>query len=120
MADLPLDPDTSSARTARRFITDMLGEWANVDDVELIASELVVNAVHHGSPPLSLTLAVDGDVATVTVVNRGDAEPVLGTASDEDDRGRGLAIVAQLADDWGWRAVDSGIEVWASVRRVDS
>jgi anti-sigma regulatory factor (Ser/Thr protein kinase) len=67
-----------------------------VDDVALVVSELVTNAVVHGEPPLVLEVIPreDGVRRTVTIISH-DGGPWDGTPPDPV-RGRGLAIVRAL------------------------
>jgi len=108
--------------TARRFVTDTLTQWQVTHDrdiVVLLASELVANAVTHAHTDIVLTLSSEGGMLTVEV---GDGSPLLpvrrvsapATATD----GRGLNLIADLSDDWGFRTDPSfGKVVWF---RLDS
>lgn len=86
-------------------------ERETAHDTELIVSELVTNAVRYGSPPLELR--VINDRALTCEVRDGSAStPRLRHASVADEGGRGLFIVAQLAQAWGTRYTPEGKIIW--------
>lgn len=91
------------------------------EDVALVATELVSNAVRHASPAnpeaadccrLLLELPAP-DTVRVTVYDASTRRPVLRQAADDDATGRGLFLVAAFASDWGVRPVTDGKAVWA-------
>ncbi|MFJ4920366.1 ATP-binding protein [Streptomyces sp. NPDC088725] len=70
----------------------------------LLLSELVTNALRHGSPPgreIAVTLCRAAGLLRLEVEDAGDTVPRPRTPGLEDESGRGLALVAALADDWG-------------------
>ena len=89
-----------------------------VDAVELIASELMTNAIVHGHPPLTLQISLsdEGDIV-VAMCDHGSQRParrdhIVATQPG----GYGLKLVEANASSWGYRAVDGGAkEVWAVV-----
>ncbi|MFE3607326.1 SpoIIE family protein phosphatase [Streptomyces goshikiensis] len=109
-------PDTPTVvATARGLVRDRLADWGvereTAHDTELIVSELVTNAVRYGSPPLELR--VINDRALTCEVRDGSAStPRLRHASVADEGGRGLFIVAQLAQAWGTRYTPEGKIIW--------
>lgn len=89
-----------------------LGGYA--DDAELIASELVSNAVRHGSrsPLDKITVALIGvenpsGVALIVVDSCPDP-PVMREFTLEEEGGRGLRIVDALSASWDWRPEGNG------------
>lgn len=94
------------------------------DDIVLVLSELLGNAVRHGRPPVTYAVAPDGPDMLVTVEDGDPALPAVpaGTgpersstsrAATDAESGRGLQIVAALSRLWGWRATSAGKLVWA-------
>jgi two-component sensor histidine kinase len=88
-----------------------------VDDVILVASELVGNAILHTSADddLDVSWDVESDCVTITVRDDSDAEPLLRRANETDTHGRGLTIVAALSADWGVAHTGRGKRVWAQI-----
>lgn len=110
-----LDVDPASVAVARKRAREQLLAWQldeeTTADAELIISELVTNAVRHGSPPLRLRLVLDRTL-TCEVLDGGTAAPHLRHAKTVDEGGRGLFITAQLARTWGTRYSDRGKTIW--------
>jgi anti-sigma regulatory factor (Ser/Thr protein kinase) len=119
----------SSAEVARHEVAAALqaqGYQGDVSIILLLVSEMITNAVVHALPPVELVLVVDDDGAvTVTVSDRDpDHLPELSQDPISDPAritGRGLQIVDQLADAWGYDTeLDVGKTVWCTIRNVDS
>jgi anti-sigma regulatory factor (Ser/Thr protein kinase) len=87
-----------------------------LDDLRLLVSELVTNAVVHGAPgeaePIDLEVTTDGPVR-VDVVDRG-AGFAPGPRRSDPLGGWGLVLVERLADRWGV-AEEAGTRVWFEV-----
>jgi len=113
---LPGVPD--SPWRARRFIREALTGLPDtvVETVQLLISELVTNAVVHGSPPVRVEVDIAPSSVSATVTDQGPGAPVLHEQAALDEHGRGLQLVRQLADDWGveWRT--GGKSVWFRLR----
>nr|WTB36218.1 SpoIIE family protein phosphatase [Streptomyces sp. NBC_00830] len=111
-----LDHDPTAAATARGHTRRTLADW-NVDEdtayaAELIVSELVTNAIRYGAPPLQLRL-IKNRTLTCEVHDDAATSPQLRHARTVDEGGRGLFIVAQLAQRWGTRYTTEGKTVWS-------
>jgi anti-sigma regulatory factor (Ser/Thr protein kinase) len=107
-----------SIREVRRHVQ---AELAGVDDevvhaVVLMVSELATNSVRHAATDFSIEVTRTADVVRVAVADEHPDEPVLQTPADDDPSGRGLRIVAELADRWGTEAGSPGKQVWFEVR----
>jgi anti-sigma regulatory factor (Ser/Thr protein kinase) len=91
----------------------------SIDEVVLVASELVGNAVRHthsvNGTGLAVDWALDDAGVTVQVADPSPAAPAPRDAADTEAGGRGLHIVEALADDWGVRPTDGGKRVWAHI-----
>jgi hypothetical protein len=73
-----LDGDPEAARTARALVTDALRGWGRtdlLDDATLVVSELVTNALVHGSPPVTIAVICETDLV-IEVGDAGRALPV--------------------------------------------
>lgn len=88
------------------------------DLTELLVSELVTNAVVHAGTPCELRICPDGDGVRVEVRDDDPSLPVVGDHPDPmDTSGRGVALVRDLADEFGMRPVSSGGKaVWFFLR----
>lgn len=110
--DLPGDPAVvSRARTA---VTERLAAWG-LDELafttELVASELVTNAIRHATGPVQLRLLRDRALIC-EVYDGSGTSPRLRRARTEDEGGRGLFLVAQLTERWGTRYTPEGKTIW--------
>jgi serine/threonine-protein kinase RsbW len=92
----------------------------SIDEVALVASELVGNAVRHAPPSspdgtIDVRWDVDDSRVTLRVRDPSDVKPKPRQPRVDEAGGRGLTIVAAMAEDWGYRPVDSGKKVWARI-----
>lgn len=114
-AALSLPALNVSVAAARRTVTALCapaGLGRLHDTAALLTSEVVTNAVVHGQGTVLVRARTGGGRLRVEVQDDGDGAPVLQRAQREDEGGRGLALVAALADDWGVQQVPGGKFVW--------
>lgn len=113
-----LAAEATSAFQARAFVSRHLlaHELPHlVDDVELVVSELVTNALLHASPPFSVFLGAAGDTVRLEVLDGSEDSPTLVVARVLDTGGRGISIVKAVSRDWGVDTEASGGKsVWAA------
>jgi anti-sigma regulatory factor (Ser/Thr protein kinase) len=86
---------------------------------ELIVSELVTNAIRYAQPPVRLSLIHDDHSLICEVSDGSTTTPHLRRARTLDEGGRGLFIVAQLAQRWGTRHNRHGKTIWAELATGD-
>lgn len=86
-----------------------------VDTATVVASELATNALVHGHGRVELRLRLTRDRLVLESVDSNQHMPRRRRPDDEDEGGRGLHLVAELADRWGFRATDEGKVVWAEL-----
>jgi DNA-binding NarL/FixJ family response regulator len=117
---LPQDPRSPSA--ARRFAREVLTTWdlgEAWEGAELLVSELVTNAVTHGGSAADVVIRLLPDRVHVAVTDdAGDVPTAVGQSADDDESGRGLAIVQAVADRWGDFSADGRKTVWFELHRV--
>jgi anti-sigma regulatory factor (Ser/Thr protein kinase) len=93
------------------------------DDALLVVSELVTNAVRHGSPEIVVALSVSSDRVRVSVQDGNDTLPAVPATPPSMERptGRGLLIVSATASDWGVERLPGspGKRVWAELETAD-
>ncbi|MEO3887801.1 ATP-binding protein [Nonomuraea sp. B5E05] len=103
---------------ARALVRADLAAWGHddlIDDCLIIVSELVTNAVLYGGSAYALRLEDRDGRVYGEVFDPGDGVPRPRSPGPDAPSGRGLRIVAAIADDWGVRAADGGKVVWFSV-----
>ncbi|WP_380283879.1 SpoIIE family protein phosphatase [Kitasatospora purpeofusca] len=114
IATLPLGGDHAMVAHSRRFTRETLGAWgleALADWAELLTSELITNALVHAGSPTQLRLFCDRTL-TVEVADRDITTPRMRRAHEEDEGGRGIHLVNELAHRWGSRRTPEGKVVW--------
>ncbi|MFD9408181.1 SpoIIE family protein phosphatase [Streptomyces sp. NPDC059989] len=114
VAEWELEADLSLVAHARELVVGRLSEW-QLEELgfvtELVVSELVTNAIRYAGGPVGLRLIRDR-VLVCEVTDPSSTQPRLRRARDTDEGGRGLFLVAQLADRWGSRFTRSGKTIW--------
>ncbi|MGW8988732.1 ATP-binding protein [Streptomyces zhihengii] len=119
-----MDSHPESVRYARRWAREFVTSLGpgmpegTADDVVLIVSELVTNAVRYGTEPgdaLRATLTAEPRRVRIEVQDPCRRHPRTRPTSDERGRGRGLHLVEALAARWGTDDVPFGKVVWVEV-----
>jgi anti-sigma regulatory factor (Ser/Thr protein kinase) len=113
----------SVAQVRRAVVEDLGGRDVPatvVDEAEIVASELVSNAIRHARPlsdgMLRVHWKVKGGVVEVEVTDGGsDTTPRPAPRTVWAPSGRGLRIVRSLAHEWGVTEDRTGSTVWASL-----
>lgn len=129
-----------AVRGARKFTSRTLAQWeltARFDDVALVVSELVTNALRHALPAdtprdqehpslcagetslVRLHLMRWTNRLVCAVRDPSRESPVAGEAEDSAECGRGLFLVDSFSDGWGWHPLAgplTGKVVWALFR----
>jgi hypothetical protein len=109
-----LQPKLTSVREARTLIREPMRRWG-LDDLipttELLVSELVTNAMRYSRGEVTLRL-VNERALVCEVMDGSGALPRLRQAGGDDENGRGLQVVRQLAKRWGARRIATGKVVW--------
>ncbi|GAA3243049.1 ATP-binding protein [Actinocorallia longicatena] len=108
-----------AAGMARDVLREALEKWEvrkGADDAALVLTELVTNAIRHGTT-ISVRVVRERDDALRLEVADGSRDlPRPRTASTEDEDGRGMLIVTALALDWGVRPFLGGKTVFALLK----
>ncbi|MFF1464160.1 ATP-binding protein [Streptomyces sp. NPDC058330] len=123
---LDYTPTSRSVSLCRHRAARLVTQWGHPElacDTALLVSELATNALLHGSLRgrlFRVELTLTAATLRIAVSDpRGERLPGLRAAADDECYGRGLVIVAQLADDWGVepRAVGKTVFAELAVRR---
>lgn len=120
-ADLALLPRSRSSREAREWVCERLavmGLDPLSDAVELLTSEVVTNALIHAGTPLTLSIRRQGAGVQVEVHDGSPVPPRRQRYSATATTGRGVGLLENLADEWGWRPEGEGKTVWFRVMRA--
>lgn len=114
---------------ARQFVAEVLNDgFPGLDDVLVLVSEVVSNAVKHTSSgddggAFEIAVQVNGDLVRVEVWDQGSAsKPRLADndcPADVLTSGRGLQIVDTLAAKWGHSGDELGRVVWFEFTATD-
>jgi hypothetical protein len=100
--DLPADP--ASVGQARRFTRGVLRDWGLeelTDTVVLLTSELATNAVLHARTAFAVVVSRTKSGVRVDVLDGSVVAPRPRQPSPTAGTGRGVNMVAALADKWG-------------------
>jgi len=113
---LTIGEEMGAVAHARRTVSQHLtrhGLTEVADDAELVAGELVTNAILHAGPPAELVLRVAPPRARLEVRDRSRVPPVRPQPSHDAMTGRGLVFVETLSHAWGVTPLRDGKAVWA-------
>lgn len=109
---VPADP--AEVARVRAEAVRTLTEWGLEEDsfvTELILSELVTNSIRYAVGPVGVRLIRDRHLIC-EVSDHSSTSPHLRQAAMTDEGGRGLFLVAQLAERWGTRYTAGGKVIW--------
>ncbi|MGW0414006.1 SpoIIE family protein phosphatase [Streptomyces collinus] len=115
VAEWQVPPDPAAVSKIRASVIRQLTDWGLEEQsftTELILSELVTNAIRYGRAPIGVRLLRDRTLIC-EVSDGSTTSPHLRYAASTDEGGRGLFLVAQLADRWGTRYTPNGKIIWA-------
>ena len=115
IAEWQVPNDPAAVAEVRASVSRRLTQW-ELDELtfatELILSELVTNAIRYGADPIHVRVLFDRTLIC-EVFDSSSTSPHLRYAAMTDEGGRGLFLVAQLADRWGTRYTPEGKVIWA-------
>jgi len=113
---LALDVRASSPSIARTQAREFVASWASrsfSDDLALLVTELVTNAVVHGAAPISVEFCLQETGSVRVEVSDGSSIlPTMRVLDGDSPSGRGLCLVDALAADWGAHSMAHGKVVW--------
>jgi hypothetical protein len=116
---IELRPGPSSPAQARRFLNERSAAWSLPEPVGeqlvLVGSELVTNAVLHARTQLTLTLELQADRVRVSVMDHSSAPVALRHYRPDALTGRGLGVIATVSRAWGVEPARGGKVIWAEL-----
>ncbi len=110
-----LPADTTAPRVAREFLAHTCcgsHEGEVLEEAQLLVSELVTNAIRYGGDAIHVRVLRNRSLIC-EVFDSSSTSPHLRYATMTDEGGRGLFLVAQLAERWGTRYLPAGKVIWA-------
>jgi anti-sigma regulatory factor (Ser/Thr protein kinase) len=113
---LTLAASLDSARLARAYVRGRLAGQNDPDLVEaalVVVSELVTNAVRHAHPPITVRVVTDPTRLRIDVGDGVGTAPAPRRLEVTAAGGRGLPLIAGLANRWGVTRTPGGKVVWA-------
>ncbi|WP_437086849.1 ATP-binding protein [Streptomyces sp. enrichment culture] len=115
-------PDAGSVSSARRRVVATIRDWDlplvedTVETLELLAGEVIANAVVHTGRDCRTTVSWDGTcVRLETEDTEGGPLPQRAPAGLDEESGRGLQLVHAFAQRWGSRPTPDGKSVWFEI-----
>jgi anti-sigma regulatory factor (Ser/Thr protein kinase) len=107
---------SQARRLVRRTVGDLVPEDV-VETAELLVSELVTNAVVHGSGIIVVVIDCDDQHVSISVSDDEPAEPQIQPERPMAIGGRGLRMIESLASAWGVRPRSDGPgkQVWVQL-----
>ncbi|WP_078565391.1 SpoIIE family protein phosphatase [Streptomyces sp. AA1529] len=114
VAQWEVPADSGAVAPLRAQVSRKLAEWGLAETsftTELILSELVTNAIRYGSEPIRVRLLHQSRL-TCEVSDGSSTSPHMRRAAATEEGGRGLFLVAQLAERWGTRYTPHGKVMW--------
>jgi anti-sigma regulatory factor (Ser/Thr protein kinase) len=93
-------------------------EWSLTEleePVTAITAELIANAVLHARTELELQLSLEDLRVRIEVSDHAPHPPVVAATSPLQEGGRGMALIAWYATDWGVTPTPGGKTVWAEI-----
>ncbi|MCF8555083.1 MAG: ATP-binding protein [Candidatus Nanopelagicales bacterium] len=104
-----------SVLVARQQVTDLLSHENAIDLDHAIAvtSELVANSVVHAATELQVVFERWQYMVKVVVEDANHQIPVMRSLDVAVDSGRGMHIVDEFADLWGYELTENGKRIWA-------
>ncbi|MFJ7768013.1 ATP-binding protein [Streptomyces sp. NPDC097107] len=107
--------------SARRQVAVLVGTLGlSISDetpetVELLASEVIANAVLYSAAPCDVAVTRTDERLRVEVTDTDPSLPSAVEAGPNDERGRGLLLVDALADAWGVQPDSPGKTTWFEI-----
>jgi anti-sigma regulatory factor (Ser/Thr protein kinase) len=115
-AEVELPRDRSCATRARRWLEQQVPpgiDDTTLDDLKLVTTELVENALIHGKGRIVLRLEVRREALRVEVTDEGKDAAIAIRTRGLEIGGWGLVLVDRLAERWG--AFEGTTHVWAEL-----
>lgn len=123
---LRVKAEPGAVSDARRTIIGLVRGWDvplspdAIDDLALLCSELITNAIRHTRAPCAVDVRWTGVRVRVEVTDTNPVRPHPRVSPPDSEGGRGLLLVESVATAWGTKADPAGKVVWCEVGPPDS
>lgn len=114
-ASLALEADLRSTGAARALVACALEDTARaelIQDAALLVSEVVANAIRHGSGQVQLEIECHPGGVRIEVSDSSSILPQRRASPWHAEGGRGILLLDELASAWGVERTWSGKTVW--------
>ncbi|MFR9722506.1 ATP-binding protein [Streptomyces sp. MS19] len=119
-------PADGPVAAARQRVVSVVSGWHlglsqdRLDDLRLLASEVVTNALKHTSGACAVCVRWTGTRVRVEVTDQDSALPRPADGGLEEESGKGLMLVAALSAEWGAEPSTAGKTVWFEIAPDES
>jgi anti-sigma regulatory factor (Ser/Thr protein kinase) len=112
---------TEGRNWARHILPEILTRQPRqdlYDDMDLVLSELISNAVRHGGGLCEAQLANTGEHLRLVAADNDPRSPAVRARRIDQPNGRGMHLIQAIADGWGVHRhhAEAGKRVWADLR----
>ncbi|MCX5071110.1 ATP-binding protein [Streptomyces sp. NBC_00513] len=114
----PIAADIQAVPKTRRLVLAVVRGWnlrltgETLDELALLCSEIIANAVRHTTGPSTVTVRWTGTRLRVEVTDTAPEFPSPRGCTHHAESGRGLMLIAAIATDWGTTPTPTGKAVW--------
>src|SRR4051794_40094958 len=118
-ATFTLQRDPTEVRQARQHVARACDGLMHdlVEIAQLLATELVTNALDHGAGEITLGITRSDHDLRIDVGDEGPGWPRATTPRPDQTRGRGMLLVESMAAAWGVEPpAEKGKRVWFRLR----
>ena len=112
-------PEAAAVTHVRHGVQTMLTQWkvpeTAAEDIVLVVEELLANVIDHARTPFRIAVDRHDSTVRIAVHDKSPAPPQVRDLDLTALRGRGLRLVAAIAQRWGYDNEATGKRVWAEI-----
>jgi anti-sigma regulatory factor (Ser/Thr protein kinase) len=113
---------TASIGAARHWARDCVEDFGGplrqhrlIQTAELLVSELITNAIRHGTGPPRIQLSWNGQLLRIAVSDDSNRQPCMRATKNTEPGGFGMQLLERLSHRWGVTSRHPGKTVWAEL-----
>jgi len=117
LEDWTFSPEPAAVHEAWNMVSALLVESGipATHETRVVVDELAANAIVHAKTEFKLVLEIWQDGLRVIVQDRSKLKPRLSYPDPLAESGRGLFLLNDVAQDWGYHLTEDGKCIWANV-----